>query len=95
MDMRRILPLIAAPTLIIDGNYDPAPRPSTATNWPRESRAADYAWGDELAPGGAMLANYWQGLFPFANQLTDGWLRTSPVRAFPLDTPQAFHSLDR
>ncbi len=45
--------------------------------------AADYAWGDELAPGGAMLANYWQGLFPFANQLTDGWLRTSPVRAFP------------
>jgi sulfatase modifying factor 1 len=24
---------------------------------------ADYAWGDELAPGGAMLANYWQGRF--------------------------------
>lgn len=44
---------------------------------------ADYAWGDELAPGGAMLANYWQGLFPFANQLTDGWLRTSPVRSYP------------
>ena len=44
---------------------------------------ADYAWGEELAPGGAMLANYWQGLFPFANQLTDGWLRTSPVRSFP------------
>lgn len=44
---------------------------------------ADYAWGRELAPGGAMLANYWQGLFPFANQLTDGWLRTSPARAFP------------
>jgi formylglycine-generating enzyme required for sulfatase activity len=43
---------------------------------------ADYAWGDELAPGGAMLANYWQGLFPFANQLSDGWLRTSPVRSF-------------
>jgi formylglycine-generating enzyme len=44
---------------------------------------ADYAWGDELAPGGAMLANYWQGLFPFANQLLDGWERTSPVRSFP------------
>lgn len=44
---------------------------------------ADYAWGDELAPGGAMLANYWQGLFPFANQLSDGYLRTSPVGAFP------------
>jgi formylglycine-generating enzyme len=44
---------------------------------------ADYAWGEELAPGGAMLANYWQGHFPVANQLTDGWLRTSPVTAFP------------
>lgn len=44
---------------------------------------ADYAWGDELAPGGAMLANYWQGLFPFANQMTDGWLNTSPVKAYP------------
>ncbi|WP_423143089.1 formylglycine-generating enzyme family protein [Parablastomonas sp. CN1-191] len=44
---------------------------------------ADYAWGNELAPGGAMLANYWQGLFPFANQCLDGWERTSPVRTFP------------
>jgi sulfatase modifying factor 1 len=43
----------------------------------------DYAWGDQLAPGGAMLANYWQGLFPFANQKLDGWERTSPVRSFP------------
>ena len=42
-----------------------------------------YAWGDELAPGGAMLANYWQGLFPFANTMEDGWERTSPVRSFP------------
>jgi len=44
---------------------------------------ADYAWGDQLAPDGAMLANYWQGLFPFANQLSDGYLRTSPVRTYP------------
>ncbi|UZK67686.1 formylglycine-generating enzyme family protein [Sphingomonas sp. M1-B02] len=44
---------------------------------------ADYAWGNELAPGGAMLANYWQGLFPFANQLLDGWERTSPVGTYP------------
>jgi formylglycine-generating enzyme required for sulfatase activity len=43
----------------------------------------DYAWGDELAPGGQMMANYWQGLFPFANQCLDGWERTSPVRSFP------------
>jgi len=44
---------------------------------------ADYAWGDQLAPGGAMLANYWQGVFPFANQLLDGWERTSPVGTYP------------
>jgi formylglycine-generating enzyme len=44
---------------------------------------ADYAWGDELAPEGVMLANYWQGGFPHANSLADGWLRTSPVRSYP------------
>lgn len=44
---------------------------------------ADYAWGDELAPGGAMLANYWQGNFPYSNQLLDGWERTSPVGSYP------------
>lgn len=43
----------------------------------------DYAWGDELAPDGRMLANYWQGPFPVANSLEDGWERTSPVRSFP------------
>lgn len=44
---------------------------------------ADYAWGDDLAPDGAMMANYWQGLFPFANQMLDGWERTSPVGTYP------------
>jgi len=43
---------------------------------------ADYAWGDDLAPDGQMMANYWQGLFPFANQCLDGWERTSPVKSF-------------
>lgn len=45
--------------------------------------AADYAWGDELAPDGAIMANYWQGLFPFASQKADGNFRTTPVGAFP------------
>lgn len=44
---------------------------------------ADYAWGDELAPEGRMMANYWQGRFPWANTREDGWLRTSPVRSYP------------
>jgi len=44
---------------------------------------SDYAWGDELAPEGRMLANYWQGPFPHANSLADGWERTSPVGSYP------------
>jgi formylglycine-generating enzyme required for sulfatase activity len=44
---------------------------------------AAYAWGEELAPEGRMLANYWQGAFPHQNLMHDGFLRTSPVRAFP------------
>lgn len=43
----------------------------------------DFAWGDELAPGGQMMANYWQGLFPFSNTREDGRERTSPVRTYP------------
>lgn len=45
--------------------------------------AQEFAWGDELAPDGRMMANYWQGPFPLANTLEDGWERTSPVRSFP------------
>ena len=44
---------------------------------------AVYAWGDELAPQGRMMANYWQGEFPWHNTLADGYERTSPVRTYP------------
>ena len=44
---------------------------------------AVYAWGDEFAPGGRMMANTWQGSFPWQNLLTDGYEGTSPVGAFP------------
>jgi len=44
---------------------------------------ADFAWGDELAPGGRSMANTWQGRFPFENLSEDGYPGTSPVRAFP------------
>ena len=42
-----------------------------------------YAWGDELAPDGRMLANYWQGEFPWRNLELDGYMRTSPVGTYP------------
>jgi len=44
---------------------------------------ADYAWGDELAPGGCHMANTLQGAFPHENLVEDGYERTSPVTAFP------------
>jgi sulfatase modifying factor 1 len=43
----------------------------------------DYAWGDELTPEDKMLANFWQGSFPYENTLEDGFERTSPVRHYP------------
>ena len=42
-----------------------------------------FAWGDELAPDGRMMANSWQGEFPWQNLMTDGWLGTSPVGSYP------------
>ena len=42
-----------------------------------------FAWGDEITDGGRMMANWWQGQFPWQNTLDDGYERTSPVAAFP------------
>jgi formylglycine-generating enzyme len=44
---------------------------------------AEFAWGDELMPGGRHMANTWQGAFPFRNTREDGYDRTSPARAYP------------
>jgi formylglycine-generating enzyme len=44
---------------------------------------AEYAWGDELAPGGKHLANTWQGEFPWQNLRTDGFDGLAPVKSYP------------
>jgi formylglycine-generating enzyme required for sulfatase activity len=44
---------------------------------------AVFTWGDDSAPGGTMMANTWQGEFPWQNLKTDGWEGTSPVKSFP------------
>src|SRR6266550_1495543 len=44
---------------------------------------AVYTWGNEFAPGGKLMANTWQGEFPWQNLVKDGYERTAPVGSFP------------
>jgi sulfatase modifying factor 1 len=43
----------------------------------------EFVWGSEMRPGGRIMANTWQGEFPWHNSLDDGFEWTSPVRSFP------------
>jgi formylglycine-generating enzyme len=45
--------------------------------------ATTYPWGDDPAPGGRLMANTWQGAFPYRNNGAHGWIGTSPVGSFP------------
>jgi formylglycine-generating enzyme len=44
---------------------------------------AEYAWGNEIEVDGKLMANFWQGEFPWQNLKQDGYEGTSPVGAFP------------
>ena len=50
-----------------------------------------YSWGDEEKPGGQLMANTWQGRFPYRNDAALGWVGTSPVGTFP---PNGFGLVD-
>ena len=59
------------------------PRPSGSAPRAAASRAPEFAWGDELTPGGRHMANVWQGEFPVHNRAADGYEYTAPVRLVP------------
>ena len=44
---------------------------------------AEYTWGHEFKRGGKVMANTWQGPFPYHNLCEDGFAWTSPVGSFP------------
>lgn len=44
---------------------------------------AEFVWGDEFEPEGRMLANTWQGRFPWENTCADGHEWTAPVGSYP------------
>ncbi len=44
---------------------------------------AAFAWGDEQQPAGELMANHWQGEFPWRNTGAKQWRGTSPVGLFP------------
>jgi sulfatase modifying factor 1 len=59
----------------------------TEAQWEYAARGgldgADFSWGAELHPDGRHMANVWQGEFPWRNDASDGFERTSPVKSFP------------
>jgi sulfatase modifying factor 1 len=50
-----------------------------------------YSWGEEPRLDGQLMANTWQGRFPYLNHGALGWVGTSPVGTFP---PNAFGLVD-
>jgi formylglycine-generating enzyme len=57
----------------------------------RDGASTTYAWGDEVTPAGVLMANTWQGQFPYRNDGADGWFGTSPVGTF---APNGFGLVD-
>jgi formylglycine-generating enzyme required for sulfatase activity len=57
----------------------------------RGGTTTTYPWGDEAAPHGRLMANTWQGDFPYRNDGALGWAGTSPVGTFP---PNPFGLVD-
>lgn len=59
----------------------------TEAEWEFSARGGrdrqEFAWCDELSPEGQVLANYWRGIFPYANLKENSFECTPPVGSYP------------
>jgi formylglycine-generating enzyme len=59
----------------------------TEAEWEYAARGgldrALFAWGDAMRPSAGLMANSWQGEFPWRNTGARGWRGTTPVGLFP------------
>jgi formylglycine-generating enzyme required for sulfatase activity len=60
----------------------------TEAEWERAARGGlegkEFAWGDDLVPGGRRMANFWDaGEFPYERVVRGRWDWTTPVGSFP------------